>query len=347
MRKINGGYAGLRKLIEVAVIFFLMSLTTFSINGHAAGLPIIRIDGSSTVFPISEAVAEEFQKKNREVQVAIGTSGTGGGFKKFCNREIDVVNASRPIKPSEVDLCRKNKIEYIELPIAYDGIAILVNPKNNWAKSMTVKELKKIWEPEAQGKIRKWNQIRPQWPDREIHLYGPGVDSGTYDYFTAAVVGKEHSSRGDYTSSEDDNVLVQGISTDEYALGFFGAAYYEQNRDRLNAVAVDDENPSNGNGPILPFFENIANGTYQPLARPIFIYVNKNSASRQDVKEFIRFYLTEGRPLVKEVGYVPLQEGVYSLALNRFEKGVSGSVFGGKGSQVGITLEKLLQSESK
>ncbi|HLF85949.1 MAG TPA: substrate-binding domain-containing protein, partial [Nitrospiria bacterium] len=155
-----------------------MSLTTFSVNGHAAGRPIIRIDGSSTVFPISEAVAEEFQKKNRGIQVAIGISGTGGGFKKFCNGEIDIVDASRPIKPVEVDLCRKNKIEYIELPVAYDGIAILVNPRNNWAKSMTVRELKKVWEPEAQGKIRKWNQIRPQWPDKEIHLYGPGVDSG-------------------------------------------------------------------------------------------------------------------------------------------------------------------------
>ncbi|MEK7279760.1 MAG: substrate-binding domain-containing protein, partial [Nitrospirota bacterium] len=200
---------------------------------------------------------------------------------------------------------------------------------------------------EAQGKIRKWNHIRPQWPDREIHLYGPGVDSGTYDYFTEAIVGKEHSSRGDYTSSEDDNVLVQGISTDEYALGFFGAAYYEQNRDRLNAVGVEDENPSNGNGPILPFFENIANGTYQPLARPIFIYVNKNSASRQDVKEFIKFYLTAGEPLVKEVGFVPLQEKLYGLVLNRFEKGVGGSLFGGKGSQVGVNLEQLLQAGSR
>lgn len=337
----------MRRLNKLMVIPLLISLTTLFLNGIASALPIIKIDGSSTVFPISEAVAEEFQKKNRGVQVAIGISGTGGGFKKFCNGEIDITNASRPIKPSEVDLCRKNKIEYIELPIAYDGIAILVNSKNSWIKSMTVKELKKVWEPDAQGKIRKWNQIRPQWPDREIHLYGPGVDSGTYDYFTEAIVGKEHASRGDYTSSEDDNVLVQGIATDEYALGFFGAAYFEQNKDRLNAVAVDDENPSNGNGPILPFFENIANGTYQPLARPLFIYVNKNSASRQDVKEFIKFYLTEGRPLVKEVGYVPLQEGVYNLALNRFEKGVSGSVFGGKGSQVGITLDKLLQSESK
>ncbi|MBI5747369.1 MAG: PstS family phosphate ABC transporter substrate-binding protein [Nitrospirae bacterium] len=337
----------MRRLNKLMVIPLLISLTTLFLNGIAAALPIIKIDGSSTVFPISEAVAEEFQKKKRGIQVAIGISGTGGGFKKFCNGEIDITDASRPIKPSEVDLCRKNKVEYIELPVAYDGITILVNPKNSWAKTMTVKELKKVWEPYAQGKIRKWNQIRPQWPDREIHLYGPGVDSGTYDYFTEAIVGKEHSSRGDYTSSEDDNVLVQGIATDEYALGFFGAAYYEQNRGRLNAVAVDDENPSNGNGPILPFFENIANGTYQPLARPLFIYVNKNSAGRQDVKEFIRFYLTAGRPLVKEVGYVPLQEGIYGLALNRFEKGVSGSVFGGKGSQVGLTLEKLLQSESK
>jgi phosphate transport system substrate-binding protein len=347
MRKINGGHAGLRKLIEGAVIFILMSLTTFSMNGHAAGRPIIRIDGSSTVFPISEAVAEEFQKKNRGIQVAIGISGTGGGFKKFCNGEIDIVDASRPIKPVEVDLCSKNKIEYIELPVAYDGIAILVNPKNNWTKSMTVKELKKVWEPEAQGKIRKWNHIRPQWPDKEIHLYGPGVDSGTYDYFTEAIVGKEHASRGDFTSSEDDNVLVQGISTDEYALGFFGAAYYEQNKERLNLIAVDDENPANGKGPIDPLPENIVNGTYQPLARPLFIYVNKHSAIRQEIIDFMRFYLKSGGPLVKEVGFVPLQEKIYDRVLNRFEKRTIGSIFGGKGSQVGVTLDKLLQEESK
>lgn len=337
----------MRKINEAALIFFLIFFITLSVNSHAADSHTVRIDGSSTAFPISEAVAEEFQKKNRGINIAIGISGTGGGFKKFCNGEIDIADASRPIKPTEVNLCKKNKIEYIEIPVAYDGIAVVVNPKNRWAKEMTVKELKMIWEPEAQGKIRKWNQIRPHWPDKEIHLYGPGVDSGTYDYFTEAVVGKEHASRGDFTSSEDDNVLVQGIATDEYALGFFGAAYYEQNRDRLNLVAVDDENPANGKGPIIPLFENIVNGTYQPLARPLFIYVNKESGNRKEVKDFVKFYLTAGRPLVKEVGYVPLQDRLYDLIINRFERGVVGSLFGGKGSRVGITLEQLLQEESK
>lgn len=337
----------MRRLNKLTMIPLLISLVLLFINGNAAALPIIKIDGSSTVFPISEAAGEEFQKKNKGIRVAIGISGTGGGFKKFCNGETDIVDASRPIKPTEIDLCRKNKIEYIELPVAYDGIAVLVNSKNKWAKNITIKELKKVWEPEAQGKIKKWNQIRHEWPAKEIHLYGPGVDSGTYDYFTEAVVGKEHSSRGDYTSSEDDNVLVQGIATDEYALGFFGVAYYEQNKDRLNPVAVDDENHANGKGPIIPLFENIINGTYQPLARPLFIYVNKNSANRQEIKDFVSFYLTAGRPLVKEVGYVPLQDRLYDLVLNRFEKRISGSIFGGKGSQVGITLEQLLQAESR
>jgi phosphate transport system substrate-binding protein len=308
---------------------------------------LIKVDGSSTVFPITEAVAEEFQKKHKGTKVTVGISGTGGGFKKFCNGETDISDASRPIKPSEVELCGKNKIDYIELPVAYDGLAVMVNPKNTWASSMTVKELKKLWEPEAQGKVTRWSQIRPGWPDKEIHLFGAGVDSGTYDYFTEAIVGKEHSSRGDFTASEDDNVLVQGIATDPLALGFFGVAYYEHNKDKLKLVAIDDEKAENGKGPILPTYENVVNGTYQPLARPIFIYVNRKAADRPEVKEFIRFYLTAGRPLVREVGYIALNDKVYDLALARFDKRMLGSVFGGKGSQVGVTLESLLRAEAR
>ena len=308
---------------------------------------LITVDGSSTVYPITEAVAEEFQKKNRDVKVTVGISGTGGGFKKFCNGETDISDASRPIKPSEVELCKKNRIEYIELPVAYDGLAVMVNPKNTWVNSMTVKELKRLWEPEAQGRITRWSQIRPGWPDKEIHLFGAGVDSGTYDYFTEAIVGKEHSSRGDFTSSEDDNVLVQGIATDPLALGFFGVAYYEHNKDKLKLVAIDDENPDNGKGPVLPTYENVVKGTYQPLSRPIFIYVNRKAADRPEVKDFIKFYLTAGRPLVREVGYIALSDKVYELALRRFEKRKIGSIFGGKGSQVGVTLEKLLLAEEK
>lgn len=313
----------------------------------ASAATLIKVDGSSTVYPITEAVAEEFQKKNPKVRVTVGISGTGGGFKKFCSGETDISDASRPIKLSEVELCADNKIGYIELPVAYDGLAVMVNPKNTWAASMTVNELKKLWEPAAQRKVTRWSQIRAGWPDKEIHLFGAGVDSGTYDYFTDAIVGKEHASRGDYTASEDDNVLVQGIATDPLALGFFGLAYYENNKDRLKLVAIDDENPKNGDGPILPTFDTVKNATYQPLSRPIFIYASKKEADRPEITAFVNSYLTDGRALVREVGYVPLSDTVYELGLKRFEKRTVGSVFGGKGSQVGVTLESLLAAESR
>lgn len=316
------------------------------ISGMAYAAEVIKADGSSTVFPISEAVAEEFQKSEKgKTKVTVGISGTGGGFKKLCSGETDISDASRPIKPTEVELCKKNGIEYIELPVAYDGLAVMVNPKNNWVDYMTVKELKKIWEPEAQAKIKKWNQIRPNWPDKEIHLFGAGVDSGTYDYFTEAIVGKEHSSRGDFTSSEDDNVLVQGIGNDQLALGFFGVAYYEHNKDKMKLVPIDDEKDANGKGAILPTYENVVNGTYQPLARPLFIYVSKKSADKPEVKRFIDFYMKNSASLSKEVGYIALPQKAYELALKRFEKRITGSVFGGHGSQVGVKIEELLQKE--
>ncbi len=308
----------------------------------------ILIDGSSTVYPITEAMAEEFQKQYPKVRVTVGISGTGGGFKKFCPGETDISDASRPIKQSEVQLCQQNGVEYIELPVAYDGLAIVVNPQNDWVDYMTVEELKKLWEPAAQGKITRWNQIRPEWPDKEIHLFGPGVDSGTYDYFTDAIIGQEGSSRGDFQASEDDNVLVQGIASDPLALGFFGLAYYEENADRLKLVPIDDGNPNNGDGPIIPTPETVANGTYQPLSRPIFIYVNKEAAERPEIDAFVRFYLDpeNARTLVREVGYIPLPDRVYQLALERLEKRVTGSVFSG-GSQVGVTLETLLNAEGQ
>lgn len=331
-------------LIGIAAMLMVNIALVISSTAHAAEL--IKVDGSSTVFPITEAVAEEFQKSEKgKTRVTVGISGTGGGFKKFCSGETDISDASRPIKPTEVELCKKNGIEYIELPIAYDGLAVMVNPKNNWVDYMTVKELKKIWEPEAQGKIKKWNQIRPNWPDKEIHLFGAGVDSGTYDYFTEAIVGKEHSSRGDFTSSEDDNVLVQGIGGDPLALGFFGVAYYEHNKDKIKLVAVDDENDANGKGPILPEYDNVIKGTYQPLARPLFIYVSKKSANKLEVQRFIDFYMKNSGSLSKEVGYIALPQKAYELALKRFEKRIVGSVFGGHGSQVGVKIEELLQKE--
>ncbi len=332
------------KMKEKIVLIMTMIAVSAAVSAHAAQL--IKIDGSSTVYPITEAVAEEFQKGEKgNTKVTVGISGTGGGFKKFCVGETDISDASRPIKPTEVELCKKNGIEYIELPVAYDGLAVIVNPKNTWIDYMTVKELKKMWEPEAQGKITKWSQVRQGWPDKEIHLFGAGVDSGTYDYFTEAIVGKEHSSRGDYTSSEDDNVLVQGIATDALALGFFGVAYYEHNKDRLKLVPVDDENDANGRGPILPEYDNVVKRTYQPLARPIFIYVNKRSAEKAEVQRFVEFYMKSDGTLSREVGYITLPDKAYELALRRFEKRTAGSVFGGHGSQVGVKIEDLLQKE--
>jgi phosphate transport system substrate-binding protein len=304
----------------------------------------IRVDGSSTVFPITEAVAEEFQKVKPGIRVTVGISGTGGGFKKFGNGETDITDASRPIKPSEVDLCARNGIEYIELPVAYDGLSVVVNPKNDWADSITVQELKKLWAPEAQGTITRWVQVREGWPDEEIHLYGAGVDSGTYDYFTAAIVGTEHASRGDFTSSEDDNVLVQGIASDPLSLGFFGYAYYEENRDKLKVLPVDDGDDGNGKGPVAPSVETVMDGTYQPLSRPIFIYVSKNSLDRPEVASFVSFYLDHAPQLVKEVGYIPLPQKAYTLARERVEKRHSGSLFAGQGSRVGVRIEDLLEA---
>jgi phosphate transport system substrate-binding protein len=305
----------------------------------------VAIDGSSTVYPISEAVSEEFRKSHPDVKVTVGISGTGGGFKKFCAGETDISDASRPIKPTEVEACAASKIEYIELPIAYDGLAVMVNPKNDWAKCMTVKELKTLWEPEAQGKVMRWNQVRAGWPDKEVHLLGPGVDSGTYDYFTEAVVGKEHSSRGDFQASEDDNTLVQGIATDQGALGFFGVAYYQENKDKLKLVGIDDEKPENGEGCILPTHETVEKGTYQPLSRPLFIYVKRSSADDPTVKQFVDFYLSNARKLTEEVGYIALPEDAGKLVKARFAARTTGSIFAGKGSQVGVTIATLLQKE--
>jgi phosphate transport system substrate-binding protein len=310
--------------------------------GGSGGSGVIKVDGSSTVFPITEAVAEEFTKENRSVNVTVGVSGTGGGFQKFCRGETDISNASRPIKPTEIETCKETGIEYIELPVAYDGLAVVVNPKNTWATSMTVEELKKLWAPDAQGKITRWNQVRASWPDREIHLFGAGVDSGTYDYFTEAIVGKEGASRGDFTSSEDDNVLVQGIANDELALGFMGIAYVEQNKGRLKLVPVDDGKKENGAGPVSPSVETVRNGTYQPLSRPLFIYVARKSADRPEVQKFVDSYFTGGRELVSEVGFVELTDGIYSLAQKHFADRKTGTAFGAGGSQVGVTLEELL-----
>ena len=324
-----------------ALLLPTLPLVTACGSGGKGDAEIVAVDGSSTVYPITEAVAEEFQKTGKG-RVTIGVSGTGGGFKKLCKGEIAISGASRPIKPTEVDACNEGNIDYIELPVAYDGIAVVVHPDNDWAPTMTVEELAKLWGPDAQGKVMKWSDVREGWPNEEIHLFGPGVDSGTYDYFTHAIVGKEHASRGDFTSSEDDNVLVQGVSTDKHALGFFGFAYYEENKAKLGLVKVDDGKADNGDGPIAPSLQSVGDGTYQPLSRPIFIYVSKKDADREAVKSFVDFYLGEGAKLVSEVGYIPLPESAYELVQQRFSERVTGSVFGGKGSKVGATVESML-----
>ncbi len=266
----------------------------------------IKVDGSSTVFPITEAVAEEYRAIQPEVKVTIGVSGTGGGFKKFSRGETNISNASRPIKDKEKAACEENNITYLELEVAYDGLAVLVHPENDWVDSFTIKELKKIWEPAAQGKIMKWNQIRPEWPNEEIHLFGPGVASGTYDYFTEAIVGKSGSSRGDFTASEDDHVLVQGIAGDKFSLGFFGLAYYSENKDKLKLIGVH-----NGEEVVKPTLETVSNGTYRPLSRPLFIYVNSTSVASPEVVEFVNFYIENAGELSKDVGYIPLPSGNY------------------------------------
>ncbi len=303
----------------------------------------VAIDGSSTVFPISEAVAEEFRGVHPEVRVTVGVSGTGGGFKKFVRRETDISDASRPIKPVELEAARESGVEFVELPVAYDGIAVVVHKDNDWADRMTVNELTRLWRPEAQGKVVRWNHVRVGWPDRDLRLFGPGVDSGTYDYFTQAIVGEEGASRGDFTASEDDNVLVQGVASDLDTLGFFGFAYYEENRDRLRAVPIDDEDPTNGEGAILPSPDTVSNNTYQPLSRPVFIYVRADALDKPQVAAFVEFYLENATELTREVGYIPLPDSTYQLLLERVRQRVTGSLFGGEGSQVGVSVEELLR----
>ena len=295
-------------------------------------------DGSSTVAPITQAVAEEFQAQARGVRVPVGVSGTGGGFNKFCSGEIDIADASRPIKPSEVLACAANGVEYIELPVAFDGLAVLTNPQNDFVDCLNVAELKTIWEPAAEERVTSWAQVRDSFPDLPLILYGPGVDSGTYDYFTNAIVGEEGASRGDFTPSEDDNVLVQGIAGDAGALGFFGLAYYAANAERLKLLKVDGDA-----GCVAPSEQTVNDGSYQPLSRPIFIYVNRAAAERSEIQAFVQFYLENAAFLVGDVGYVRLPEALYEAALGRFDERVTGSVFDG-GSQIGLSLTDLFKT---
>ncbi|HEX2930397.1 MAG TPA: PstS family phosphate ABC transporter substrate-binding protein [Candidatus Binatia bacterium] len=303
---------------------------------------IIQIDGSSTVFPITEAVSEEFQKaKKGAVKVTVGIAGTGGGFKKFCRGETDISDASRPILKAEMETCKQSGIQFIELPIAYDALTVIVNPKNDWVKALTVPDLKKMWEPGAQGKVTSWNQVRSEWPNNPLKLFGPGADSGTFDYFTEAIVGKAKSSRGDFTASEDDNVLVQGVANDKNALGYFGFSYYIENQKKLKAVAIDG-----GKGAVAPSPKTVEDGTYQPLSRPIFIYVSKKGLDKPEVREYVEFYLKNAPELVKQVKYVALPKNAYTIGMEHVKKGKVGTVFGGE-AEVGMKIEELLKREAK
>ena len=272
----------------------------------------VKIDGSSTVFPISEAMAEEFRKINPDVKVTVGESGTTGGMKKFVPGEIDIADASRPIKKEEVEGVKKRGDDVIEIPIAYDGLSVVIHKDNTWAGTMTVAELKKLWEPTST--VKKWSEIRAGWPDQPIKLYGPGTASGTFEYFTEVIVGKSKSSRADFTASEDDNVLVKGVAGDKNALSYFGYVYYLHNKDKMKVVSIDT-----GKGAVTPSEQTIKDGTYKPLSRPIFIYVSKKALERPEVKEFVKFYLSNATKLIPQVGYVPYAESHYQEMLKKVQ----------------------------
>ncbi len=326
-----------RTRARMAALFGLLTVIPL----HAAD--IVKIDGSSTVFPATEAVAKEFQKAEKgKTTVNVGVSGTGGGFQRFCRGETDISNASRPITDEEQKSCAKNGIEFIELPVALDALTVVLNHKNAWLDCLTVDELKTIWESAAQGKINNWKQVRSTFPDRPLVLFGPGTDSGTYDYFADAVVGAKKL-RNDYTASEDDNVLVQGVFDDVNALGFFGFAYYAENKGKLKAVPISWK----GSKPVLPSLETAKNASYQPLSRPVFIYVNKKMADEKPhVARFVEFYTDKDHAaLIEKTGYVPLPNTAYDAALAKFTKRITGTVF--HGAEVGVGIEELMKRESK
>lgn len=328
--------------------FFIFALvSTALLNGCQPSSPQsyqpINIDGSSTVYPITKMAADRFnQGQSVPVEVTVGFSGTGGGFDKFCAGETDINNASRPISLSEMEACKQGKVSYIELPIAFDAITVVVNPQNTWVEDITIDELRQIWQPEAQQKITRWNQIRPSWPDVPLKLYGPGTDSGTYDYFTEAVIGTAGSSRSDYIASEDDTLLEQQISSDVNSLGYFGLAYYEQNKDELKALSVDS-----GKGPVFPSQETVEKSEYNPLARPLFIYINLTAAQENAaMREFVYYYLEQASVIAQEVGYVPLPEEAYHINQVTYNKGEVGTVFEGQ-SQFGLSISELMRKQAK
>ncbi|MFQ3580639.1 MAG: PstS family phosphate ABC transporter substrate-binding protein [Chloracidobacterium sp.] len=300
--------------------------------------PVIKVDGSSTVYPLAEAVAEEFQLRHPGVRVTIGVSGTGGGMKKFCRGETDVATASRPIAPSEREACRQAGLAYYELPIAMDAIVVVTHPRNAQVSAVTLEELRRMWSPEAQGRIRRWSDINPAWGDRPLNLYGAGTDSGTFDYFTEVVNGKARASRGDYMASEDDNVLVQGIAGDLNALGYFGFDIYYENRDKLRALPIVR---AAGQPPVTPTVETILAGDYAPLARPLFVYVNARAMDRPEVATFVHFWLEQGGKLAEEVHCVPLPPDAYAGIRRHLDNRRVGTIFDRRPA-VAISIQELL-----
>ena len=322
----------LTKSLSIAALI----AATFATTQAFAADKIIKIDGSSTVYPITEAVAEEFQKSTK-IKVTVGESGTGGGFKKFCRGEIDIADASRPILQKEMDACKEAGVQYIELPIAYDGLTVVVNGKNDWVKSLSVDELKKIWN--SGSSIKNWKQVNPAYPDKAMGLYGPGTASGTFDYFTEAINGKKGAHRTDYTPSEDDNVLVQGVSGNTGGIAYFGYAYYEENKDKLRAIPISAKA---GAPAVFPSQETVKNGSYQPLSRPLFIYINATAAAfKPEVKAFVNFYLENAPTLVQEVKYVPLPAEDYAAVKAHYKSMKPGTGFNGT-PEVGIKITDLL-----
>ncbi len=308
--------------------------------------PFIRIEGSSTLYPLSTAVTEEYLRNRTGARIAIGFSGTGGGIRKFIDGEADITDASRPITIQEQRIVREKGFDFIELPVAYDGIVVAVNADNYWCNSLTVSELKRIWDAESQNRLVLWNQVRPEWPEKRIFLFGPGTNSGTVHYFSASVIGKAMSIRGDFSSSEDDNLTALSLRNNPLGMGFFGYSYYVKNQDRLKLVAVDDENPFNGDGPVKPGVSSIMDGTYQPLSRPLFLYVRAGMQNEDELDEYLEFYLSNVPRLAPQVGLVPLQEELYELVVERLRRKVSGSMYEGLESGYGRSVADLLGTKS-
>lgn len=330
-------------ILWLGLLTFVSSCSAPETTANQSDQSVITIDGSSTVYPITNEIAQEYQLiSSEQPEVRVDISGTGGGFRHFCQGETDINNASRPITSEEMTTCEDNGVEYIELPVAYDALTVAVHPENDWVSAMTPEDLASIWEPSAEGSITQWNQVNSDWPRRPLNLYGPGSDSGTFDYFTEAIVGEAEASRTDYIDSEDDTLIVRGVSEDPYGLGYFGYSYYEENQSNLKALAID-----NGNDSIKPSRETVRSGEYQPLSRPLMIYVNAESLeTKTELQEFVEYYLTQGRPFVKVVGSIPLMDETYNLALKRLENQQTGTVFAGE-IPINFKMEDLLNQETE